>query len=1217
VDRSVAAGVAFVATLRGEAGRDIVDHALTALRNLDHQGSTSTEDTIGDGAGILTQIPDAYMRDLLACDLPVPGAYAVGAAFLPSDPEAAAQAQAAVEAIAVEEGLKPLIWRDVPTNPEVISPTARGCMPHISHLALCANPRSNPPRAGTPFPATLRGIDLDRKAFRVARRAAHEVDVHFPSLSSRTLVYKGMLTADQLPRFFPDLMDLRYATELALVHARFSTGTQASWELAQPFSLIARNGAVTTIEGNRAWLNARASQARSSLLGDLAHLTPLCPPGLSDSASLNTLLELLHLSGRSLPRALLMAMPEAWENHARMDPSLRAFYQHQSMITEPWDGPACVAFTDGTFIGAALDRNGLRPGRFWVTKDGLVIFASEVGVLEIPPHQVVRKGRLGPGRMLLLDLEDGRLVEDREIKSRLASGAPYRDWLTERCLPLTDLPPAEPVPAAPPAPRPPGSLFDAFTPLLAQVTSTPIDVVRERVVTSLVWHIGPEPSVLSETPDHARKLLLPAPVIDNDDLAKIVAIDRTRQGAEAGFSSTVISGLFPASEGGDGLARRLSEIFAEVDRAISAGHSFLILSDQSSTEELAPIPSLLLTSAVHHHLMRRRTRTMVSLLVEAGDVREAQHVALLLGYGASAVNPYVLTAGVEKHAINHVITTLCQDVLAIMGRAGITTVGSYCGTQAFEVTGLAQDLIDAHFTGTPARAGDITLDTIAREIRDRTRAPAPDPRPHLPLATPTPSPIPLDEVEPASAIVRRFMGQATPDGPLKPVPPDRAGVNVKYLASADELRITMAQGHHDAVSVEDLRQLISDLAHANPRARIQVEIVAQAGVGSTAAGVAKAGADVVVLSTHDGGMWEASLAETQQALLADDLRSRIVVALEGPLDLGRDVVIAALLGAEECGVPKAARESVAEEVRELLASLGLRTFDEAVGRATPTTPLHATTPQDHRLDTCLDRTLLIPQAKRALTRGEKVTITGAVRNVHDSVGTLLGYEVYRRHPRGLAEATIEIDLTGSAGQSFGAFLPGGVELRLTGDANDYLAKGLSGGRVIVRPAPDAPFHAAEATIAGNVIGYGATSGQVFCSGQVGERFAVCNAGADLVAEGTGDHACELMTGGCVVILGPTGRNLASGMTGGAAYVLDLTTSRIAPGALESGAILTTTLDQPSMDDDVTRLIDLLRRHVAQTWSRVGAEILAQLDRDRLATLHRFTRIGPYAGGRCR
>ncbi len=1463
-----ACGVAFVATLRGTPGRDIVDAGLTALANLDHRGAVGAEKDTGDGAGILLQGPDAVLREELPFPLPDPGHYAVGLAFLPGGTGASvdrAAVVAAVERIAVEEGLRVLGWRDVPVVEHLVGPTARAAMPAFRHLVVtAADGRSH-------------GLALDRLAYRLRKRAEHETGLYLASLNTRTLVYKGMLTTAQLAPFFPDLQDPRLVSAIALVHSRFSTNTFPSWPLAQPFRMVAHNGEINTVRGNRNWMGAREGVAASELLGDLEPLLPICPPGASDSASFDEVLELLHLAGRSLPHAVLMMIPEAWQNHAEMDADRRAFYEYHATIMEPWDGPAAMTFTDGTLIGAVLDRNGLRPARYWVCDDGLVVLASEAGVLDLDPARITRKGRLEPGRMFLVDTAAGAIVDDDALKDELAAARPYSDWLAEHTLHLADLPDREhvlhsrssvvrrqqvfgyteeelrvllapmaqtgaealgsmgtdtPLPVLSARPR---LLFDYFTQQFAQVTNPPLDAIREELVTSLGGAIGPEPNLLADLPEHARKVVLPFPTIDNDQLAKLVHVGDARAGR--GLRAVVVSGLYPVAGGGGALEARLTEICAEVDAAIEAGASFIVLSDRHSTAALAPIPSLLLTAAVHHHTLRQRTRTKVSLLVEAGDVREVHHVALLIGYGAAAVNPYLAMESAEElahtgavtgvtpeEAVSNVIRALGKGVLKVMSKMGISTVSSYRGAQVFDSLGLSRELVARYFTGTPAPLDGVGLDVIAAEVAARHATAYPpsgispahrslavggeyqwrrEGEPHLfdpetvfrlqhatrsrrmdvfrdytrrvdeqaerlltlrglfRLRTGERPPVPLEEVEPVSEIVKRFSTGAMSYGSIsaeahetlavamnmlgarsntgeggedtdrlhdprrrsaiKQVASGRFGVTADYLTSADDIQIKMAQGakpgeggqlpgpkvypwvagtrhstpgvglispppHHDIYSIEDLAQLIHDLKNANPRARIHVKLVSETGVGTVAAGVAKAHADVVLVSGHDGGTgaspltslkhaggpWELGVAETQQTLVLNGLRDRVVLQTDGQLKTGRDVVVAALLGAEEFGFSTAplvvagcvmmrvchldtcpvgiatqnpelrARftgraehivnffEFVAQEVRELLASLGLRSLEEAVGRVelldtdeavghwktagldlspilasidpAPGSARHRVRAQDHGLEHGLDVTL-VEQARAALDDGVPVRLDLPVRNVHRTVGTRLGHEVTRRYgAAGLPDGTIDITLRGTAGQSLGAVLPAGITLRLLGDANDYVGKSLSGGRIIVRPEAESRLVAAENTIAGNVIGYGATSGELFLSGRVGERFCVRNSGATAVVEGVGDHALEYMTGGTVLIAGATGRNLGAGMSGGTAYVLELDRGRVNPQALAGGELLLTGLDA----EDGSIVLDLLRRHHEHTGSARAAELLT----DPAATCRRFVKVLP-------
>ncbi|MCM0638222.1 glutamate synthase large subunit [Cellulomonas wangsupingiae] len=1466
-----ACGFAFVATLRGTPGRDIVDAGLTALLNLDHRGAVGAEEDSGDGAGILTQIPDAFLRDVVDADLPAAGYYAIGMAFLPVDEAECARAVAAVESVAAEEKLEVLAWREVVVTADLVGPTARASMPVFRQLVV-----ADPSRE-------LSGIALDRRAYRLRKRAEREHGVYFASLSARTITYKGMLTTGQLEPFFADLSDPRYATEIALVHSRFSTNTFPSWPLAQPFRMVAHNGEINTVRGNRNWMAAREGMLSSELLGDLAPLLPVCTPGGSDSGSFDEVLELLHLSGRSLPHAVMMMIPEPWENHAQMDPSTRAFFEYHSTLMEPWDGPAAMTFTDGSVIGAVQDRNGLRPGRYWVTEDGLVVCASEAGVLDLDPATIVAKGRLEPGLFFLVDIAQGRIVADVEVMAQLAAQRPYAQWVQENAVRLSQLPDREhvahsaasvrrrqrafgyteeelkillaPMAAAGAEPlgamgsdtpvavlsKRPRLLFDYFTQMFAQVTNPPLDAIREELVTSIGGAIGPEPNLLADGPEHARKIMLPFPVIDNDQLAKIVHVAKE---PSLGFRATTIRGLYRVDGGGAALEKRLEEIFAEVDRAVADGVSFLVLSDRNSDADLAPIPSLLLLSAVHHHTLRRHTRTQISLVVEAGDVREVHHVALLIGYGAAAVNPYLAMETVEhqarsgyltdvtpEKAVANLIKALGKGVLKVMSKMGISTIASYRGAQVFEAIGLSHALVDRYFTGTTSRLGGIGLDVIAAEVAARHADAYPasgnrqahqrlavggeyqwrrggeehlfDPETVFRLQHSTRTrqmdvfreythrvdeqserlmtlrgllrfkdgvrpPVPIDEVEPVSEIVKRFNTGAMSYGSIsaeahetlaiamnrlggksntgeggedperlhdperrsaiKQIASGRFGVTSEYLTNADDIQIKLAQGakpgeggqlpghkvypwvaktrhstpgvglispppHHDIYSIEDLAQLIHDAKNANPSARIHTKLVSEFGVGTVAAGVAKAHSDVVLISGHDGGTgaspltslkhagtpWEIGLAETQQTLVLNDLRDRVVVQVDGQLKTGRDVVVGALLGAEEFGFATAplvvsgcvmmrvchldtcpvgvatqnpelrARftgkpefvvtffEFIAQEVREHLAALGFRSIQEAVGRVElldtrravdhwkaegldlspvlavpapkPGSALHHVRSQDHGLERALDNQL-IALAADALERAEPVRISLPVRNVNRTVGTMLGHEVTKRYAgAGLPDDTIDVTLTGSAGQSFGAFLPKGITLRLFGDANDYVGKGLSGGRLVVRPDRSSVLASQHNVIAGNVIGYGATSGQIFLRGLVGERFGVRNSGATLVVEGVGDHACEYMTGGTVLVLGPTGRNLGAGMSGGTAYVLDLSPALVNVDAVRSGELALDPLD----DEDFAVVEGLLRTYAEETGSRVAAQLLE----DPAATRARFTRLLPTEYARIR
>ncbi len=1440
-----ACGVAMVATLTKTASHEIVEKALTALRNLEHRGASGAEPDSGDGAGILIRIPDSFFQAVTSFELPLAGSYATGIAFV----EKGRDVKGEISRIATEEGLQVLGWRELPINPVGLGVTARSVMPEFHQVFLSGLQAEN-------------GLVLERMAFCLRKRAEHTLPLYFPSLSAQTIVYKGMLTTGQLEDFFPDLSDERVVSPLALVHSRFSTNTFPSWPLAHPYRFIAHNGEINTVKGNRNWMRARETLLESDVIpGDLKRLFPIVEMSGSDSASFDEVLELLYLGGRSLPHAVLMMIPEAWENHSSMSQSRRDFYAFHASMMEPWDGPACVTFTDGHQVGAVLDRNGLRPSRFWVTKGGLVVLASEVGVLDIPAQEIIRKGRLQPGKMFLVDIEAGRIIEDEEIKDSLAQAAPYGDWLRDGMVKLSDLPSREhivyphssvirrqrafgyteedlrilvtpmarngmealgsmgtdtPIAALSTKPR---LLFDYFSQLFAQVTNPPLDAIREELVTSLGTAMGPEHNLLDPGPASCRHISLAFPVIDNDELAKIIHVNA--DGDYPGLSAHVVRGLFFVAEGGDGLRSRLNEIKSEVSLAIENGAHIIVLSDRDGDTEEAPIPSLLLTAAVHHHLIREKTRTKVGLVVEAGDVREVHHVALLIGYGAAAVNPYlamesaedlvfqgVITGITPEKAVRNLIKSLGKGVLKVMSKMGISTIASYTGAQVFEAIGLSPQVVDEYFTGTTSRLGGVSLDVIAQETIARHHIAYPpggevpgtkrlpiggeyqwrregephlfDPETVFALQHSTRTkrydifkrytervndqssrlmtlrglfefkdqrPISIDEVEPARAIMARFSTGAMSYGSIsqeahetlaiamnrlggksntgeggedpsrniaevngdskrssiKQVASGRFGVTSEYLVNADDIQIKISQGakpgeggqlpgnkvypwiakvrystpgvglispppHHDIYSIEDLAQLIHDLKNANKNARVHVKLVAEVGVGTVAAGVSKAHADVVLISGHDGGTgaspltslkhagapWELGLAETQQTLLLNNLRDRIVVQTDGQLKTGRDVVIAALLGAEEYGFATAplvvsgcimmrvchldtcpvgvatqnpelrARftgkpefvetffEYIAEEVREILASLGFRTLLEAIGhveyletrkavehwkasgldlapllvRPQVISSLHNTQLQDHGLDTALDNQL-ISLSQPALTKKDLVRIDLPVRNVNRTVGTMLGAEITRRYGgTGLPDGTIDITLRGSAGQSFGAFIPAGLTLRLFGDSNDYVGKGISGGRVIVRPDITSPFASHHNVIAGNVIGYGATSGQILIRGIVGERFCVRNSGATAVVEGIGDHGCEYMTGGTVIVLGAIGRNFAAGMSGGRAFVLDLDYAQVNPDMVDILAV---------PDDQRDLLKTLIMQFADDTDSIIASELLSDWD----------------------
>lgn len=1440
-----ACGLAMVATLRGTPGHDIVEMALSALRNLEHRGAVGSDAGTGDGAGILTQMPDKFFRKVTDFPLPDAGKYGAGLVFL-KDAESEKKLFAN---LALEEGLQVIGWRTPPTRPEVLGELARGAMPVIEQVFITGE---------------LQGLELERALFRLRKRSEREIGIYHPSLSMRTIVYKGMVTTLQLEPFYPDLSDEDFESKLALVHSRFSTNTFPSWPLAHPFRFIAHNGEINTVKGNTNWMAARESQLQSEILGDLDQLKPMILPGASDSATFDEVLELLIMGGRSLPHAMMMMIPGAWEKQLDLDPQLRDFYEYHSMLMEPWDGPAAVVFTDGNLVGATLDRNGLRPGRFIVTEDGFVILASEIGVSDIPPDRIVRKGRLQPGKMFLIDTEQGSIIEDEQIKAEVAALQPWGEWLEQSRINLKDLPEREHVrysstsvnrrqrvfgyteedlkefiaPMAKTGQEPIGAmgtdtpiaaisdrprlLFDYFVQQFAQVTNPPLDAIREEVVTSMTAAIGPVRNLLSATPEHAKQMVLDYPILSNDELARIKHIDKANNIGK----SVTVSCLYRVDEGAVALEKRLTEMCAEVDEALEAGATFIVLSDRDSNRELAPIPSLLSLSAIHHHLIRQGNRMMAGLVVECGDARDVHHVATLIGYGASAVNPYLALESAEDMVVRGIISdisierssknmikALGKGVLKIMSKMGISTVGSYAGAQCFEAIGLSQEFIDRYFTGTTSKLGGVGLDIIAREIEQRHQAAYPiegATRAHLPLEvggemkwrregpphlfnpetvfklqhstrskkyeifkqyskavddqserlmtlrglfklrTDLRAPIPIEQVESVSSIVKRFstgamsLGAISPEAhevlaiamnrlggksntgeggesterllnresrsAVKQVASGRFGVTSMYLTHADDIQIKMAQGakpgeggqlpphkvypwiaqlrhstpgvglispppHHDIYSIEDLKQLIFDLKRANRSARINVKLVSQFGVGTVAAGVAKAKADVVLISGHDGGTgasplnslkhagtpWELGLAETQQTLLLNGLRDRIVVQVDGSMKTGRDVIIAALLGAEEYGFATAplvvegcilmrvchldtcpvgvatqnpdlrARfrgqadhvvnffEFLAQEVREYLAQLGFKSLDEAIGHVelldaneaikhwkadgmdlspifaarniAPTSSLHATTSQEHEIEKHFDFSLL-ELASPALKDGKKVLIEREINNTHQAIGTMLGNELTKRWgEEGLEPGTLELRLSGSAGQSLGAFIPRGIKVVVEGDCNDYVAKGISGGSVVVKPPAGSGFVASQNVIAGNVIGYGATSGKIFLNGVVGERFLVRNSGATAVVEGVGDHALEYMTGGRAVILGRTGINLGAGMSGGIAYVYKLSESKVNRDALQLGEI---TLNQLEPQDK-QELRHLLEEHLHETASPLAGMILENFE----------------------
>jgi glutamate synthase (NADPH) large chain len=1460
-----ACGVGFVVHVKGHRSHAIVQQALQVLINLLHRGACGCEANTGDGAGILIQMPDRFLRRetaRLGIALPPERHYGAGFVFLPRDAALRGEIEALFERIVVEEGQQVLGWRDVPTDDGPVGLSAVAVEPVFRQLFIGRGPMDGPD-------AEIEAR-FERKLYVIRKRVEHAVDAmalpernafYVPSLSSRTLIYKGMLKADQIAPMFPDLADPDVESALALVHQRFSTNTFPSWPLAHPYRFVAHNGEINTLRGNINWMQAREALLESDVLGeDLKKILPIIREGGSDTAIFDNVLEFLVMAGRSLPHAVLMMIPEPWQNHEGMSPELKAFYEYHSSLMEPWDGPASIAFTDGTVIGAVLDRNGLRPSRYYVTTDDLVIMASEVGVLDIPPEKIVVKERLHPGRILLIDTAKGRIIADEEIKSELAQAHPYREWLQQNMTRIED------VPAAPYLPPPdhetvlrrqhafgytqedlrivlgpmasageepigsmgtdtplavlserPRLLYDYFMQLFAQVTNPPLDAIREELVTSMESTIGPEGNLLKPGPASCRQISLTYPIIDNDQLAKLRHINLPS------FRSVTLPMLYRPEEEGLGLEYALDALQDQASQAVKDGATILILSDRGVTREFAPIPSLLATAGVHHHLVREGTRTRCALVIESGDAREVHHVALLIGYGAGAVNPYLafetlddmihqqaLDGITHEKAVQNYIRALNKGILKVMSKMGISTLQSYCGAQIFEAVGLDQAFVDRHFTSTASRIGGVGLEVVAQEVRyrhERAFPARPGSQPDLDnggeyqwrrdgemhlfnpqtvqklqhatrtgqyaiyreftalvndqsrtLGTlrglldfaPGGQPVPLDEVEPVEAIVKRFATGAMSYGSIsqeahetiaiamnrlggksntgeggedparyrpdangdsrrsaiKQVASARFGVTSEYLVNADDLQIKMAQGakpgeggqlpgpkvypwiakvrhstpgvtllspppHHDIYSIEDLAQLIFDLKNSNPVARVHVKLVAEVGVGTIAAGVAKAHGDVVLISGHDGGTgaspltalkhsgipWELGLAETQQVLLLNDLRDRIVVQVDGQLKTGRDVVIAALLGAEEFGFATAALvvsgcimmrvchlntcpvgvatqdpelrakfngkpefvenyfRFVAEDVRELMAQLGFRTLDEMVGRADrlnvkpaldhwkaagvdlsrilhlPDVPETAARrrvrAQDHGLTAVLDHTL-IAGASAALERKEPVTLHLPIRNANRATGTMLGYEITRRYGAdGLPDDTIRVHFTGSAGQSFGAFVPRGVTLHLEGDANDFWGKGLSGGRLLVYPPSASTFAPEDNVIIGNVALYGATSGEAYVRGIAGERFAVRNSGAYAVVEGAGDHACEYMTGGRVVVLGRTGRNFAAGMSGGVAFVLD-TDGRFA-SRCNHGMV-----DLEPLDDeaDIDLVQGMIARHAAQTGSTYAAELLS-------------------------
>jgi glutamate synthase domain-containing protein 2/glutamate synthase domain-containing protein 1/glutamate synthase domain-containing protein 3 len=1433
----------------------VISRALWALEHLEHRGAAGADPDSGDGAGILVQLPDAFFRDETGFELPPLGRYGVAMCFLPrSDGDEARQL---IERAVESEGQRVLGWREVPVVDEACGISARAVAPRIEQLFVGAGDGVEDQDA------------FERRLYVVRRVVEHHSveDLSIPSFSSRTVVYKGMLTAPQLSQYFPDLKDLRLASRLALVHSRFSTNTFPSWELAHPYRMLAHNGEINTLRGNRNWMRARELQLASPLFGDdVRKIRPLLRDDISDSASLDGLLELLVLGGRSPAHAMSMLIPEAHRGRPELPPEVRDFFAYHSSLVEPWDGPAAVAFSDGRVIGATLDRNGLRPGRWLVTRDGWVVLASETGVFDASDDQVEAKGRLLPGKLFLVDLEREVIVPDAEIKLELARRRPYGRWLRERVVHIEDLPEKSPrvprveplrarqlafgwtdedlsvllAPTARDAAEPTGSmgsdvalavmsdmrppLFSYFKQLFAQVTNPAIDPLRESIVMSLEAVIGPEINLLGETPDHCHQLVMAQPILRNSELEKLRQVDHNV------FEARTIDMTWPVAEGPRGMERRLAAMCGEASDLVARGVNIIIISDRNLGSERAAMPALLAVAGVHHHLVREGTRLHIGLVVETGQAKEIHHLACLIGYGAAAVNPYLMLETLyglhrdgrlpegmgPEEAEQRAIKGIGKGLLKILSKMGISTIRSYTGAQIFEAVGLRPEVVNRHFTGTPSRVGGIGLDVLAAEALDRHARAYPAATSELlpaggiyawrrdgefhgwnpetiatlqhaargedgseayerfatyvnHVAVPRSTlrgllrfsddvdQIDVADVEPATEIVKRFksggmsLGALSPEAhetlaagmnrlggksntgeggedparfederrsSIKQVASGRFGVTVHYLVNADELQIKVAQGakpgeggqlpghkvdryigrlrhstpgvglispppHHDIYSIEDLKQLIYDLRCANPRARISVKLVAEVGVGTVAAGVAKAHADHVVIAGHDGGTgaspqasiqhagipWEIGIAETQQTLLRNDLRSRIVVEADGQMRTGRDVVIAAILGADEfgfstaplialgcvmmrvchlntCPVGVATQDPelrarfegrpehvvrylfmVAEEARRIMAQLGVRSMDALIGRTDllapdeavehwkasaidlsallepppRDVPLNCTRRPDALLYDAIDVELL-GRHRAELEDGRPIRVERPIVNRSRAVGGLVSGEIARMHgAAGLPDGTVEIRLTGSAGQSFGAWLAPGVSLLLEGDANDYTGKGLSGGTLVVRPSAGARFVAEQNVIVGNTVLYGATSGRAFFRGLAGERFAVRNSGALAVVEGVGDHGCEYMTGGRVVVLGPTGLNFAAGMSGGVAYVLD-----------EEGVFRgCCNTDLVGFDGITPDEAEELRGWLVQHRDHTGSTVAERLLGDWRAALNRFVKVMPH------
>jgi glutamate synthase (NADPH/NADH) large chain len=1506
-----ACGVGFVAHIKGEKNHAIVEQGLQILKNLTHRGAVGADPLAGDGAGILIQIPDAFLREEMArqgVKLPPVGSYGVGMVFLPQEPASRLACESEIERAIRAEGQVLLGWRDVPVDNAGLGESVKRIEPVIRQVFIGRGPDV------MVTDALERKLYVIRKASGHAIQAlhlAHGKEFYVPSMSARTIVYKGMLLADQVGSYYLDLQDARLVSALALVHQRFSTNTFPTWDLAHPFRMIAHNGEINTLRGNVNWLRAREGAISSPVLGeDLDKLWPLIYDGQSDSASFDNALELLVMGGYSIPHAMMMLIPEAWEKHTLMDESRRAFYEYHAPMMEPWDGPAAMAFTDGRVIGATLDRNGLRPARYIVTDDDLVIMGSESGCLPIPEDRIRQRWRLQPGKMFLIDTEKGRIVDDRELKDTLASAKPYREWIERIRIKLDALPPArgkagalaEPLlelqqafgysqedlkfilgPMAAAGEEATGSmgndspmavlssqnksLYNYFRQLFAQVTNPPIDPIREELVMSLVSFVGPKPNLLGiDEINPPLRLELSQPVLDCDQMETIREVERVSEGK---FRSFEIDTTYPAAWGKEAIEARLASLCAQAEDAVQSGYTVLILSDRRLSREHVAIPALLALSAVHQHLTNKGLRTSTGLVVETGSAREVHHFALLAGFGAEAVHPWLALETVKslpgvdpEKAVKNFVKAIGKGLMKVMSKMGISTYMSYTGAQIFEAVGLSRALVDKYFSGTSTNVEGIGLFELAEEalrvhrsafgndptlatnlepggeyafrVRGEEHLWTPDAiaklqqstrsgnyatyqeyaqiindqsRRHMTfrglfeLRTDRCTPVPVDEVEPAAEIVKRFATGAmslgsisteahstlaiamnriggksnTGEGgedrqryaPLVPgetlasrigkgrvesdialeagdslrskikqVASGRFGVTAEYLSSADQIQIKMAQGakpgeggqlpgrkvseyiaqlrystpgvelispppHHDIYSIEDLAQLIHDLKNANHRASISVKLVSESGVGTVAAGVSKAKADHVTISGHDGGTgaspwssikhagspWELGLAETQQTLVLNNLRGRIAVQVDGQLKTGRDVVIGALLGADEfgfataplvvtgcimmrkchlntCPVGVATQDPVlrakfqgkpehvinyfffvAEEVRQLMASLGIRRFEDLVGRAdlldtrkgiehwkargldfsrifhqpsVPASVAHRHVDgQDHGLDTALDQRL-IELAAPALERGERVKIEMPVRNINRTVGTMLSGEVARRYGHdGLPDETIHLRFAGTAGQSIGAFLAKGVWIDLIGETNDYCGKGLSGGRISVQPSPKFRGDPVRNIITGNVVLYGAIAGEAYFRGVAGERFAVRNSGADAVVEGVGDHGCEYMTGGTVVVLGETGRNFAAGMSGGLAYVYDpdgTFAQRCNPAMVDLLPVLTEAEQRSKVSTDLwhrdrsddSLLVEMIERHARYTGSERAKALLADWNAERA----RFVKVFP-------